>query len=307
MKNLYLFTTAMTVSFLVACSDGDNTTTYVNEDIATLNSPAQGELPACTADDNGKFFFMPGTKDVVLCSRGAWVSLASNPVSHKDSVGSASDTTVEKKGSVTNLSAEEIEACTASFDSTDLHSVTIDCGSFSVVTNVYPDEETSIIKGDDIVDARDSTVYRTVVIGKQTWLRDNASYEVGGSKECSYINCGLLYTWDAAQEACPEGTHLPTEEEFQELVHYVNSVNGDTPTGKDLIARYDKDYKYLGNDFFGFEAHAILPYGESQFWSSSEDSTNTSNARYFRVMPSAAGVQTKAKTEQIAVRCIVGK
>ena len=210
----------MTVSFLVACSDGDNTTTYVNEDIATLNSPAQGELPACTADDNGKFFFMPGTKDVVLCSGGAWVSLASNPVSHKDSVGSVSDTTVEKKGSVTNLSAEEIEACTASFDSTDLHSVTIDCGSFSVVTNVYPDEETSIIKGDDIVDARDSTVYRTVVIGKQTWLRDNASYEVGGSKECSYINCGLLYTWDAAQEACPEGTHLPTEEEFQELVHY---------------------------------------------------------------------------------------
>ena len=136
----------MTVSFLVACSDGDNTTTYVNEDIATLNSPAQGELPACTADDNGKFFFMPGTKDVVLCSGGAWVSLASNPVSHKDSVGSVSDTTVEKKGSVTNLSAEEIEACTASFDSTDLHSVTIDCGSFSVVTNVYPDEETSIIK-----------------------------------------------------------------------------------------------------------------------------------------------------------------
>lgn len=304
MKKFYL-SAAMTVSFLVACSDEGNTTTYVSEEIGTLNSQVQGELPACTADDKGKFFFMPGTKDVVHCSDGAWVPLAASSVSHKDTVGTASDTTIEKKGTESNLLAEEIESCEALYDSTNLHVVTLDCGSFNVVTYIEPDPNVFVITGKDIVDTRDSAVYRTIVIGNQTWLRDNISLDVEGSKECTYVRCGRLYTWAAAQDVCPEGTHLPTEEEFMTLEKFVDSVNGTAPVGRDLVAKDDNKYEYRGNDVFGFEAHATWPYGESRYWTATEDTNDVTKARYMKVTINNAYVATDVKTYQNVVRCIV--
>jgi len=41
---------------------------------------------------------------------------------------------------------------------------------------------------------------------------------------------GVLYTWYAAQTACPAGWHLPTEEEWEQQAQYISDKKG--PYGK---------------------------------------------------------------------------
>ncbi|MUP39207.1 FISUMP domain-containing protein [Labilibaculum euxinus] len=92
-------------------------------------------------------------------------------------------------------------------------------------------------------DERDGNVYRTLKIGSQTWMADNLKYlpkvysakegnplqaytyvidyngtDVAAAKENWYYkNAGVLYNLVAAQLSCPEGWHLPTDEEWIEM------------------------------------------------------------------------------------------
>ena len=79
-------------------------------------------------------------------------------------------------------------------------------------------------EGDELVDPRDGKKYKIVTIDhelvggvfvKRTWMAQNLNYEVEDSycytNEKAYCEAyGRLYTFNAAQEACPEGWHVPT-------------------------------------------------------------------------------------------------
>ncbi len=65
--------------------------------------------------------------------------------------------------------------------------------------------------------------YRAIKLGEQTWMIDNLNYATPNSWCYQNIssNCstfGRLYTWDAAQKACPTGWHLPDAYEFRDLL-----------------------------------------------------------------------------------------
>ncbi len=75
-------------------------------------------------------------------------------------------------------------------------------------------------------DPRDDQTYTLIDIGSQTWFAVNLNYNTGNSwcYDNNGSNCdiyGRLYTWEAATSACPDGWHLPSDDEWTTLIDFL--------------------------------------------------------------------------------------
>ena len=144
-------------------------------------------------------------------------------------------------------------------------------------------------QAEPLIDIEGNT-YKTVKIGKQIWMAENLrvtktkngsniSMIIGDSQWLAltndmkaysfydnYItpkavaisrNYGILYTWQAAKEACPDGWRLPTSADFYELFDYVreNAPSGDINAALKSTMIF---WREPGTDDYGFSA---LPAG----------------------------------------------
>lgn len=91
-------------------------------------------------------------------------------------------------------------------------------------------------------DSRDGQTYKTISFKKAftdtkfIWMAQNLNYKVQGSyayedKEHNRKELGLLYTWEAAKKACPNGWHLATDSEWSLLM---NQFGGPDKAGEAL-------------------------------------------------------------------------
>ena len=143
----------------------------------------------------------------------------------------------------------------------------------------------------ELIDTRDGKAYKTIQIGHQTWMAENLNYETENSYcyDDDLANCemyGRLYTREAALNACPEGWHLPTNEEFETLI---SNAGGSDVAGKMLKSttgwldgedEFGQALDGNGIDKYGFN---VLPAGDrsssgnfsfagkvAPFWSATE-------------------------------------
>lgn len=110
-----------------------------------------------------------------------------------------------------------------------------------------------------VYDAQENE-YKTVKIGNQLWMAENLNLKTSSSwcyrnKPSNCKKYGRLYTWKAAMENCPDGWHLPSDEEWGELINFVDAHNGDEGVGTSLKSTNgwkNEPTIPVGTDRFGF-------------------------------------------------------
>jgi uncharacterized protein (TIGR02145 family) len=209
--------------------------------------------------------------------------------------------------------------------------LTFSCGEHSWEEIFEPDSSSSqqqSSNGGTLTDSRDGKTYKTVNIGEQVWMAENLNYDIDGSKcyKNDPANCekyGRLYDWHAAMAACPSGWHLPSDEEWNVLMKFIDpdcdgkSTCYGAGTKLKATSGWNDDGKNSGNgtDDFGFTA---LPGGDgssggsftkigdqSYWWGSSED--NADKAYFWYVLSRKDMSHNSGNKERnLSVRCLKG-
>ena len=183
------------------------------------------------------------------------------------------------------------------------------------------------------VDPRDGEIYNLTTIGSQTWFARNLNYDSENSwwfgNDESYGELyGKFYRWSALAEACPDGWHVPSDNEWKILEKHLgmssldaNERNwrGDADEGKKLksTSGWDDYYGESGNgtNTSGFTAR---PAGASEsgiyfldmgkkawFWTSTEYGTVGAILRLLNYTGSSIYRYDGNKNiDCISVRCI---
>ena len=162
------------------------------------------------------------------------------------------------------------------FDSPGVYQVTLEvmdpaglrnAGTTDVHVSPYANPTSSF------TDIRDEQPYGTVMIGNQWWMNENLKWipkshgiETGGAfsydkKESNREVLGMLYHAgtirteytgeNESRNLCPRGWHLPSIEEWMELIHTV----GPETAGTDLYYGGKSDFNLLLGGIYGYFEH----------------------------------------------------
>ena len=168
-------------------------------------------------------------------------------------------------------------------------------------------------------DTRDNEDYKWTIIGNQIWMAENLNYKtVYGSwcyddKESNCNTYGRLYNWETAKKACPDGWHLPTDEEWKELERQLEGTDEGGKLKEVGFTHWRSPNKGATNGS-GFKA---LPGGTRRssgpfisisafgsWWSSTENNAANAWYRYLGYSSADVGRFYYNKEYGFSVRCI---
>jgi len=192
------------------------------------------------------------------------------------------------------------------------------------------------------IDPRDGHEYSTIKIGDQCWMKENLAwlpsiFSENGSFDSpryyvygyegtnlpdalgtyNYNTYGVLYNWTAANFACPEGWHLPSYLEWDELIRFLGQGAGCKM--KTIAHTHWKNPNACATNSSGFSG---LPGGEyyinynlgtfqelnqtANWWSSTEVKGWNSAAYYIGLSYAHGGLNRNGHYKSIgySVRCL---
>ena len=309
-----IFVALCMVAFLAACDDSSSASAGANDEsggessssvVLGSSSSEKEKSQSSSSEKSGK-------------SSCSVIDVSSSSVKSESTEKSSSS---EKLSVTSSSSAGKIESSSSKSDVPQSYaeakvmpSGTYDCTKYKCVTMEYLNQEfLEAGKYGEILDERDNQVYKTVQIGEQIWMAENLNYETyrswcGGGIGYVEGNCatyGRLYTWAAAmdrsegdcgyshdcttlgwgnvQGVCPNGWHVPSEDEWDALIAV---VGGRDIAGQKLKAQtgWNAYSGIINEDAVGFSA---LPAGFSNnghlndvgddvfFWSATQSSCHS--------------------------------
>ena len=170
-----------------------------------------------------------------------------------------------------------------------------------------------------ITDSRDGKVYKTVKIGTQWWMAENLAFKTESGcwiydeiKDYVKIH-GYLYSWKVANKACPEGWHLPSNQEWWELSNY---LGGDDPAGGKLKQTGTTSWKSPNTGATNSSGFTALSSGRSDdptmgyigymtfFWTSEDDGEEDGLCKALYSSKAEITHYMVEKKDGYSVRCI---
>lgn len=169
-----------------------------------------------------------------------------------------------------------------------------------------------------MTDSRDGQKYKTVKIGKMVWMAENMNYKTAASKcyDDKPENCekyGRLYNWDDAMAACPNGWHLPSQQEFEDLFEAAEKAGDDAgivlkSTSGWIDEGEGTDALKFGAEPSGWydpEEDAFLEEGVvARLWSSEEENATDSYYAHFDYAYDNVEMYMHSKGSLHSVRCV---
>ena len=169
---------------------------------------------------------------------------------------------------------ENTQSITVSPEETTVYAIVV---TDNLSNSISAEVTVRVVTCNYFTDSRDGNIYRSVTIGNQEWMAENLKYlpevnavdtysletphyyvinydgtDINQAKATTdYQTYGVLYNWAAALNACPEGWHLPSIEEWRELSDF---VGGDDIAGNFLKSTTNWGENWNGIDTYGFKA-----------------------------------------------------
>jgi uncharacterized protein (TIGR02145 family) len=157
-------------------------------------------------------------------------------------------------------------------------------------------------------DPRDSKTYKTVIIGNQVWIAENLAFRTDSgcwaykNNQSNVIKYGYLYNWETAKKICPTAWHLPSKEEFENLLY--NCGEDPEIAYKALLPGGSSGFWALFSGIrgssFGFYYIGIDTY----FWSSTSHDVADAWNLYIYSANSKVGLYNLYRSCGFSVRCI---
>ena len=163
---------------------------------------------------------------------------------------------------------------------------------------------------ENFTDARDGRVYKVKDINGTRWFVENLDYAIEEKSMCydrEDENCkiyGRLYTQEAALTACPEGSHLATDDDWKMLEIYAGGAN---TAAERLRSNGSDDYAFTA--MFGGYANknniAVIVGEGAYFWTSKDVGDGRGVARSMFSTDKEVSAIPVDKKFWLSVRCVV--
>ena len=159
---------------------------------------------------------------------------------------------------------------------------------------------------DLLLDERDSQKYKIFEANGLWWMAQNLNFESQDSwcYDFQNSNCekwGRLYIWNAAVKVCPDGWHLPNDQEWSNLIIY---YGGSHYAGKNLKEGGTSGFNAVMSGYHDKEGFFGKGGVSSYYWSATEQEKDYASFKGIYSEVENIGTYSYPKPDGFSVRCV---